>query len=212
MLGFMFMRHLPKYYFSLFLLSLLSLSCDNPTPAEEPALELWPMKVGNFWELKTFHYDSTGTVEYSSPNTLRYETLAETSVAYQKMFLLLWESDAAGYATNKSDGFHMVIANAETTTAQTQLFYKYPAKRGDSIVATGVWNFRKYVVAIDTLLTIPLGTFKSYIYAPPNSDRYKYFIVFAPGVGLIKEEQYEKTNNGIWYLSYKKELVQYRVQ
>jgi hypothetical protein len=173
------------FCFAVFLLT--SCKKDNPVDSSPSVKQIWPLKAGNTWAFNIVEYDTLGAVAQSGSGAFVVTT--DTIVAGET-----WYHIAGGGSTlytNRSDGFWGV--SPDPSGIFPFLLFKYPVSAGDT------WNGGGdpvFLQSADTVITVPAGTFHCYEYRL-SSDYY----YFCPGVGLIGEDSYSRTNSGRLYIA-----------
>ncbi len=171
----------------LFCLVFMLSSCkkDNLVDSSLGEKQIWPLKLGNAWTYHQTNYDTVGSIIqwYNGSKIVTMDTIVHDETWYGI-------SDDYAFCANKSDGFWQLSGSFQG------LRYKYPASAGDNWYYGGA---RMYLLSTDTLITVPAGTYHCYKYrylwnSIPVVDDY-----FCPGVGLIAEDWYSRTNSGRLY-------------
>jgi hypothetical protein len=160
---------------------------DNPVDSSPSAKQIWPLKAGNTWAFNTIDYDTTGAVAQSGPGSFVVTT--DTIVGGETWYHI--SGGGSTLYTNRADGF-WGMSPGPSGIFQGLLF-KYPVSAGDS------WNSggdQILLQSADTLITVPAGTYHCYEYRL-SSDYY----FFCPGVGIIGEDSYSRTNSGRLYIA-----------
>jgi hypothetical protein len=122
----------------------------------------------------------------------------------------------------RSDGVHLSIGLYKV------LWRRYPAKVGDTSDLGSIFlhviqktaHQVSVIVAVDTSITVPAGTFKcvayqtwyyddNYVLVPDYDVVYMYTEYYAPGVGFVLIEQYDSDQilGGNIFLQFRKELI-----
>ena len=136
--------------------------------------QIVPLKVGNQWNLTVNSYDSSNVLQSGNISIM---ILRDTVIAGQRWYEmpihLLCQNDSIGLTIYSE--------------SSNQLMFKYPAKVGEVYFNYGD---TVTVVNVDTLITVPAGTFKCYQYHYKSNS--SWFI--SPGVGFIKYEATKLSN------------------
>lgn len=96
--------------------------------------------------------------------------------------------------TNRSDGVW-------TRWSTTSYGLEFTTTLGDSCLTTRNGSYVK-LVDLDSMITVPAGTFTCYryreLFPPFPYSEWVYFI--APGVGIVRQDYYIRYNYGRWFL------------
>ena len=153
-----------------------------------------PLAIGNKW---------VGTQIHISPsNDTTFHTKTRELIQRIRMNDELWyftrqilDDDTTDLGTlyaNRPDGL-WAFSVTDSFTGEAFLMFKYPAREGDGYFL-GSDEYAPYVtvISIDSLVTVPGGTFRCYCYVvlpPPNSADLPVIVLYlAPNKGFIKEE------------------------
>lgn len=192
---------------------LFTYCCSEPTESIPFPSKLIPLKIGNNWNSIRTVYDSEGNVEYTDSiiSTIDKDTTIEGSTwyGYSNIPPGIWY-------TNKSDGYwvYAKFFNGGSLIDTFLLVYKYPAKVGD--VYDGL-TYRREVVALDELIFVPAGTFRTIHFVDTYIDSSNYlqdsFDTFvAKRVGIVKRIQKGRKSDGSKYVVLDEELENYTLK
>ena len=163
--------------------SFIGCSGDNPVESNNSIPAIIPLAIGNSWSFSTTMYDTLGSIQAQLEIT--QTVTGDTTLFGKRLFKYysLWAANTDSGIISYS-GYSISSFSPTDTVASYVLLYKYPARPGD--------NFRTgmSVVSIDTLITVPAGSFncikyQSSIYSPLDG-----YIYIAPGIGIIKTINY----------------------
>ncbi len=186
-------------------LSLTLVACsDDPLspPGSVPITKetsIIPLALGNKWEFRDTHYDSDGT----------FLGIDSSSIFVDTMF----NADGWTWHHTNPDGLLMSIRSDGVWLrgiylGSDILWHRYPARSGDTTILGVVYPGNstralhvKVVVAVDTMITVPAGTFKCIGYQsrylddqgkviPGYDVLYKYTDYYSLGVGFVLIDQY----------------------
>lgn len=200
-------------YLLFILIALLIYSCSESTEPDSFPSEIIPLKIGNTWNSIRTVYDSEGNVEYidNITSTIDKDTIIEGSTWYGYSDTPEWI-----WYTNKSDGYWVYAKWFYGGSILDTFFlvYKYPVKVGD--VYDGL-TWRREVVALDELILVPAGAFRTIHYVDTYIDSSNYlqdsFDTFvAKRVGIVKLTQIGKKSDGSKYVVFNEELENYTLK
>jgi hypothetical protein len=138
-----------------------------------------PLAVGNQWIYSLNAYDTTGNIKISTSST--YQVMGDSVNSGVRWFRI-----SNFYCTNKNLGLF---------SSDGLLALKYPTFVPDSFYVNATVGYI-HVISIDTMITIPLGTYHCYAYASdqpisPGMTGSSYEVMYvSPKVGPIKAEIY----------------------
>jgi hypothetical protein len=149
---------------------------------------IMPLTIGNMW---VYEVSGLDTID----NTMKpvridtFEVRRDTIIDGERWFVVKDMTPPGGRVINREDGFWQCRRNQEPF-----LFLKYPASPGDEYS----WDVRDItvenrVIAADTEVTVPAGTFACYRYTQ-LTDLQNIIVdyYFAPGAGGIRLEVFDK--------------------
>jgi len=181
--------------------------CSEPTEINPFPTEIIPLDMGNSWSYVRTNYDSTGIVEYTEDitSTIDKDTLIDELTWYGYS-----DTPEGIWFVNKPDGYWgFARRNNGSSIIDTMLLvYKYPAIVGDVFDFP---SFRREVVSINELITVPAGSYKTIHYVDTFIDSSNYlqdsFETFvAKGIGIIKRMQIGKKQDGTKFMVFEEEL------
>ena len=188
------------------------LSCSDNTTNPSDAKEIWPLKVGNYWVLKSTSYDKLGNVESEYTDTII--VFKDSLWNSKKIFALkslneniFFKYDFAYYQNGSMYGI-----NFKTDRVDTFLIIKYPGKVGEVII--GINDTLTITSVNETYKTIA-GDFICYKYSGDRNYGYLaelFDMYFSPGIGMVGNELFTKRVGSEFYLEHKVELISYYVQ
>jgi len=161
-------------YIGILTLSLISSACslDGPTGfnGSPHSYGILPLAVGNRWIGKVMEYDSIGNVSSTRLDTLRVtESRPYHGEIWYYMNVFWYRDDTTHrWFTNRADGLYSCDGEQFNRPFQ---FVKYPAKPGDVAIQDSSTNPNgggsergREVDTTDLRITVPAGTFQSYLY------------------------------------------------
>lgn len=172
-------------------------SSDKATDGDPIPNVIVPLALGSSWAGTQIEYDSNG-----AEVTNFYQTFfinQDTTVAGER-----WFSIAGGkiLLANHTDGLWSRYGFQDTLDLQDPAMYaKYPATVGDTWQSGVDLSATVSVVSIDTSVTVPMGTYKCYLYrwVRYSGTRIDHYFI-APKTGWVKTEYYKFTEGGTQYL------------
>ncbi|MFZ5981687.1 MAG: hypothetical protein ACOYVF_13770 [Candidatus Zixiibacteriota bacterium] len=171
--------------FLIFASFFISCSTKEPLEPEEEIPCLMPLAIGNSWsEIIRLYYPSgeiSMTITGSSTVTSRVIIDNEYWYRIDKEFNYMGDiTHSYHFLCHKVNG----LWYRSDVAATPELKIKYPLVQGE---ITQLENGYKELVSLDTIITVPAGTFNCYYwrsYCTSNTCRTHQF--FAPGYGYIK--------------------------
>lgn len=163
----------------------LNLACKKDDSVVNPGSysgDIIPLAVGNQWTYNVYLYDSTGASRLL--NTMSFEVFGDTMVNRVR-----WFRFSEFLCANRGDGLHSL------DTSGQPLIFKFPTFAQDSFFVNDVVGYLR-IAAIDTLITISLGTYRCYAYesraliSPGAFGGSREIIYVSPGTGPIRGEVY----------------------
>jgi hypothetical protein len=155
----------------------------NPTPV------IMPVEIGNRWVRQITLYDTSGVPFYSGIDSII--VLRDTLISNKRCFVLPLKG-AERVLSNQSDGLSWYLG-----TFGWGLEYKYPGLPGDSFYYIGSDAVSR-IVATDSVLTVPAGTFSCYHYSTfinpsyPIHGRLEEYV--APNLGFVQSEWFQSVS------------------
>lgn len=147
---------------------------DHPTPA--PAVKsdvIMPLQVGNIWN---YHYT---VINPATKETSFFNQPREISGQYRSGGEN-WYSNGSGTSyTNRETGLW-----EWNGTDRPEMTALYPAQRNATFFPSVSSPLKVTVIAVDSSITVPAGTFSCYVYSASDSinDIVRYF---SPNVGEV---------------------------
>jgi len=197
-----------RFFLSIILTIMFLAGCGS----SDYSNQLEPLKVGNTWTYQITHYDSTGAV--ISIDTTTRAIKVDTVINEEKWYDMI-ASNMLNLGTNRPDGLWLWNTRYEK---KPHLYLKYPVEAGD------IWSWDDYfggntvafeVIAVNDTIETPAGKFATISYKlthtallPGAHPVYCY----APGVGMVKLEDYRGTRGAeraTVYLKSLHELISY---
>ena len=163
---------------------------------------LWPLNTANNWIFKTIVYDTVGAVKFTSYDTILVGR--DTTISSQKWFQAM---DKNVFWTNKTDGVWQIDFGGSNQTAQ--LLFKFPGNVGDN------WTTRDgqaSIVSTNASISLSSSTYTCYEYTSDYGLGHTENDYFKSGVGPILIEEFTKTNSGLQYKVYRRELISYTLK
>ena len=161
-----------------------------------PNHDLLPLQVGNYWWYSVwdeeYGEDAPGHIEITGSSKVSTVTVydVEKDISEPIPPVIAMGRAAAGYCEYKEDG---------VTITPPRLFLKLPAVQGDSwqtvaADAIGPYTVTHTIVSIKEVVETPAGTFTDCVKVENTNSAWpdeREDMWFAPGVGLVKQENYE---------------------
>lgn len=128
--------------------------------------EIIPLATGNKWVYNIKVFDSTNVQIYTDVDSSWVER--DTTLDNQLWFILVDEDGPFQIAANRDDGYYardVTLASGTTnidSVGEAYLSAKYPVNAGESFPNKP--GFITQVLATDTLVTVPAGSFSCYKY------------------------------------------------
>ena len=192
----------------LFVIILLFAGCkDNGTQPLDTSV-IWPLKVGNYWDYRMYDYDSNGSI--INDTLIHLEVITDTTILGRSLYKI---NDEPIYFYNLSDGLYVLMLDYSGKDTNV-LFLKYPANNNDYFNAEDDTTF---VTNTSANIIVPAGSFNCYQYSGMkrygNNSQifFKMVMYFAPGIGWIKTENYDKDFYGNVKLYIITELISYKL-
>jgi len=194
----------------------LLLSCEDRAVAPiDPILSVFPLHKGVVWTFVESHLDVRGNPLDTLLDSLFIK--ADTSM-YGENWSVIYLYGTDQLIRNDRGG---VVVRLMSNDERAHTLFKYPARIGDSygfplpafagnnpVVMDDDWWFST-VVAVDTLITVPAGTFSCTVYQlSPNPSHYYLLEFISEGTGWVKSEahNYYYTPK-VWLITNSKVLV-----
>jgi len=181
-------------------LVVLGLGCTRrkgvTTPETQPDT-LMPLAIGNRWTYRAPLLGASGQAQ-ASVRFLSVEITGTREIDGEIYFV----SDDS-YYRNRDDGLFVGSYDEGLGRFFDDLFFKYPVADGEVYTYISQETQAEVRVAVrSTSVTVPAETFpRALVYeirGPSPSPRF----YFAPGVGLLKTENYDQPGEGIELVSY----------
>lgn len=183
----------------------LILACDSePTGSNLAVGNLIPLDGGNEWRFTQTLFNSRGNVIDTEADSI--VLIADTTLNEQRWFYREYHGHHLAYR-NTGSGVQVRLVS-EHTSPQTQTLYKYPARIGDRFNYPEVYfsgdsawidpeHMLARVVSVDTLITVPAGTFRCYQYRLTDRElnigwRDEFI---SPQYGWIMKARYSQEGN-----------------
>ena len=195
-------------YFHIAFSLLFALSCQETPLQPGETRDLIPLSVGNYWVFEQTNYDSLGNMTSIEPHDT-IEIVGDTTIGgiiwsykYYLGVLLAYRNSPAGIL------IRLVSKNSDATV---KLIYKFPAEITDTYPYPVVWFgvsptrlvdslYQCFVMARDTLVTVPAGSFQCYKYRYIDiGGPYLHDVYIAPEHGWVKTETYVTLRSGTGY-------------
>ena len=187
-----------KAKFLILLVFPLLSSCKEAVivPDVEPT-EVFPLKMGNRWDFTRTYWDMSGNPTQVAAEYLR--VFADT-VLFGQRGSIVWLYAADQFFTNSYEG---VTTRWIAIDDQAHVIYKYPARVGDTygypiptfgqVLFMDDTSWIATVIAVDTLITVPAGSFHCIAYRVSPDVYWFYRLYFiSVGDGWIKEETWAR--------------------
>lgn len=185
----------------LIIVIILGFSCSNSTDSDDDkdgsSTEgvIMPLSEGNQWGFVDTEYDSLGAVQRTGVAlmTIIKDTLIEDEVWYRAT--MAWDTTAIddwGLYTNRQSGLWIMEPGDSP-----ELFLKYPVIVGDAYYIDDAHG-RMVVVATDTVITVPHGTYSCILYHYVDADdgEVEEAHFMCPNVGWVRADYYNRTASG----------------
>lgn len=186
-------------------------SCsEHSTDGNNDSKYLIPFKVGNSWEYENIFYDTAGNVMSTSTKT---EKIIKDTIMFNMHFYMMYINWGV-YLTNKADGVWEYHISLDSVIINRALIYKYPCKTGDTYhISLGRPEPDVIIISTNEAVEVESETFNCILYRyqfdePDDNHRNFYF---APGVGKIKYENYQRTPSGTLYKFREERLINYQL-
>jgi len=181
-------------------------SCsENSTESNPNNISLIPFKLNNYWEYAHIIYDSGGNIIIS--DSALYKVDKDTFFLNQRYF---GYEDSRFYYTNKNDGLWMYELIGDSV--KNGIYLKYPCNVGDSYVFIFGRPLNVTVTSLNEKVTVEAGTFSCiqyrFRYTPTSPYSYTYV---APGVGIIKSDGFQESEDSSIYKSWEESLLEYQL-
>ncbi len=185
-----------------------SVVCSQTPPPTADTNVIVPLGVGYRWEgiLTTYHgSDSTLSSEFV---TLTYEMSDHNERWYRLAYIRNGDTNTALYLlTNRKDGLWQRNADyvaPDSLSRVMTLVFKYPAVAGDDY--TCGLELTMSVLATDTVVTVPAGTFHCICYLATDlsgEETSDTVLFLCPGVGWVRKVGYTGSSgpNWVWVLT-----------
>jgi len=181
--------------------------CSAPTEPNQLPTEIIPLKMGNSWSYVRTAYDSTGIVRYSENLT---STINKDKVIDELTWYGYNDTPVGVWFANKSDGYWVFARwnNGSNIVDTMLLVYKCTP------IVAEVYDFpsfRREVVAINELISVPACSFKTIHYVDTFIDSSNYLLqsgetFIAKGIGIIKRVQIGRKYYGTKFVVFEEEL------
>jgi hypothetical protein len=162
-------------------------SCNETSTNNNP-IEIIPLNIGNKWLYSVKSLDDS-VVKAN-------QILKDTLLQGEKWFIMNLDGVPVFIAQNKPDGLWIFRKSTAYPDGKAVLFYKYPAKVGDSY---DIDTIKISVLSIRDTIQVIGGTYTCYHYQTLYGQQEKYDEYLAPGIGAIKLLAY-KFVSGQWQL------------
>ena len=167
--------------YMVFILSLLFVSCksEEPTLEQEITLDtsvIMPLKVGNTWLYRTVILDTSGNVLSTVHDTVAI--VRDTTIGQERWLV----NNLGSHYTNRTDGLWGTIQSGSQPIQFVHLA-KYPASTNERYPMDPnlyYWHWIR-VLSVDSVATVPLGQFRSYVYESGALGS----LFYVPGLGQI---------------------------
>ncbi len=179
--------------------------CKNNSTEPANAKEIWPLKVGNNWVLKSHGYDSLGNVTDTINTT--FTVISDTTIKGIQLYVIkeVINSNSNNiYYCNLSDGFYQYLTYKDSLS----LILKYPVSIGETFLS-GIDTFQ--IKSTNEQISVPAGNFSCCHYENTGNSINKTIYYCTPGVGIIKIEAYAKNSQNNFSLILKTELISYKI-
>ena len=189
---------------------MISYSCsEQSTDGNNESKYLIPFKVGNSWQYENTYYDTAGNVLSTSTNT---EQITKDTIMFNLHFYMY--NDWVAYFINKTDGVWMYEISLDSVIINKALLYKYPCKTGAAYhISLGRPEPDVTILSTNEVVEVESGIFNCILYRyqyddPRNTYRNFYF---APGIGRVKYQNYQRTLSGTLYKFREEHLISYQL-
>jgi hypothetical protein len=202
------MKRAPAAAAILHVILLLNLSCgnsDDELSVSTPGVPnvILPLQVGNTWIYQRSSFDTQGSI--IAQDTLTQRIARDTLISGERWYI--WETPfGLSMGTLRSDGYWTYVGG------EPALALHYPASRNETYKLTESGPV-VHVLAVDTLITVPFGTFACIAYEQLSSlDGRRARIDFCTAnTGVIRVDEFVPARSGEDSLSRRSDLVDLHV-
>lgn len=211
-----------RNYLILVLLSVIIGGCaESPsTSTGDTIQDLYAYKVGNEWTYRSQWFNEDGSVRADDTSTMKIEGV--TTFRGHEGFITRPDGRGLVYFEGTTDAFGVVDP---TTNPGVKHTLHYPLASGDTYILADTVDYDGNVIkqflnfqGNNVSLTTGAGTFAckhfkwtGLLGKASMFDTVISYLYFAPGVGLVKEEDSTFQKNGNKYLSSIFTLIAYKV-
>lgn len=190
----------------LLLLTILTLSCKQASgPMDQFVSDLIPLAVGNQWTFQRSYYDSLGNVvAVYPPESLLIK--ADTSIDGHRWFYHRYLGHLLAYRNSEIGTLIRLVS--PNTDGKVFVAYKQPTRTGEIygfpvvfFSGNNAWItdsvYIASVVSVDTLVSVPAGTFRCYQFRVTRQGSDGWWDEFlARHYGWIRKDFYSRFRPG----------------
>lgn len=187
---------------------------DDEKPTNDKKSVIMPLEIGNEWSgtQRLFALDGTETDEYAWTFHLFEDVLAGDERWFNMEYIIDGDTIDPGLIfINRDNGLWAQIP-CGLGVCQTEIWALYPAMVNDSFLTADSAMPTATVIAVDTVITVPAGTYDCYAYRWNPAFAFGDFIIYylSPDFGLVMREVYslgpadELYRSELWVLENRK--------
>lgn len=196
-------------FFLIISLTMLNYSCDENSTEGNFSDNLIPFKLNNSWEYVHFLYDSSGNV--ISLDTAITQIVKDTVISGIRFYK--YGINSIDHYTTKEDGVWLYFFHFVDSTEEHSLYFKYPCKNGDTYSFTlGRPHALVSIISTNQSVEVEAGIFTCILYRFDLEGLDSYINIFiAPGIGIVKYENYQKRTTNTIYKFAEERLLSYHL-
>lgn len=189
-------------------LVLVSYSCDDSTTNSYFPNRLIPFKLNNSWEYVHFFYDTSGNV--ISLDTTITQVVKDTVISGIRFYK--YGNYSIDHYTTKEDGIWLYEFHLDSTEEHS-LYFKYSCKKGDTYpFILGRPHAVVSILSTNQSVQVEAGTFSCILYRFDLEGLDSYLNIYiAPGIGIVKYENFQARKSGTIYKRAEERLVSYHL-
>ena len=161
------------------------------------------LKIGNEWTYLATSFDSTGNV--TQKDTVTFKIQGDTTIQNEKWYFIGIGNIAYELLTNRSDGLWYMMTNG-SLKGIPYLFAKFPCQVNGTFLSIDSMSTK--VLSINQNVSVPAGDYICYDFQVTDKYGSRYAEKYFPiGNLFVKDVFYYKSNSGLVYVDYKRELI-----